>query len=172
MLFLKAKLRAKLISAEEYVTRRAAWLHAWEPRLSDGMRGGAWLMAHAIPARTAEEAREALEAQPSLMPLEYYGLDFSLLESMVGKVYLLAGRSEEALPHLQRAVAACDAVNTPIQHTQAEYHLGMALEARGEKAAACAAYKSVIDRWSTSKRSVTAKAAESRAKALGCPRAS
>jgi hypothetical protein len=47
----------------------------------------------------------------------------------------------------------------------------MTHEALGHKAAACDAYKVVLARWAPAKRSVTAKAAAERAKALGCPRA-
>ena len=91
-----------------------------------------------------------------------------MAEALMGKVYLLADRPEEALPYLKRAAARCDALGNPIQHTLSAYRLGRAHEARGEKAAACSAYAIVLGRWSRSKASVTAKAAAERARVLGC----
>jgi serine/threonine-protein kinase len=87
----------------------------------------------------------------------------------IGRVYLLGGRVEEALPYLTRAAASCLALREPIAHTQAHYWLGQALETRKDNEGACAAYKVVLERWGHAKpRSVTADQARERAKALGC----
>ena len=48
--------------------------------------------------------------------------------------------------------------------------IGLALEQKGDKEGACAAYASVLDRLGNAKpRSVTAEKAKAHAKALGCP---
>jgi tetratricopeptide (TPR) repeat protein len=169
MRLLSVRLRAGAISKEEHAERRAAWLLEWTDRLSGSSRFAAWLYGYAYPAETPDEAKEALRALPELStsaPL----LGVPLADALMGKVYLLAGRPEEALPYLKSAVARCDALGNPIQHTLAAHRLGRAHEAQGQKAEACSAYAIVLDRWSRSKASVTAKAAAERAKALGCSR--
>jgi hypothetical protein len=127
-------------------------------------------LGYAKPASTAEDAKIALQARPKLMPSLYYSYRVTGIDAMIGKVYLLAGHPEEAIPHLTRAAADsdCSAVSDPMSHTVAEYHLGMAHEARNDKVSACAAYRVVLERWSAAKGSVTAKAAAARAKALDC----
>jgi serine/threonine-protein kinase len=82
---------------------------------------------------------------------------------------LLAGKPEQALPLLQMAANDCEVQRSPIAITRASYLLGLAHEAKGEKAAACAAYGKVIARWGKARpRSVTARAAKEHARVLGC----
>lgn len=167
MRLLSVRLRAGAVTREEYVAMRTAWLPQWTERLPGSSRFAAWLYGYAYPAETADEAKEALRALPDFStsaPL----VGIPLADALMGKVYLLADRPEEALPYLKRAVARCDALGNPIQHTLSAYRLGKAHEARGEKEAACSAYGIVLDRWSRAKASVTARAAGERAKALGC----
>jgi hypothetical protein len=88
---------------------------------------------------------------------------------VLGKVYALAGRPREALPHLERAVADCGAYYNPQGDTQSHLYLGMAREALRDKEGACSAYKVVQGRWGNARpRSVTADEARARSKALGC----
>jgi serine/threonine-protein kinase len=88
---------------------------------------------------------------------------------MIGKVYSLAGRVEEALPYLTRATADCGVLYAPFRHISAHYHLGMALEGKGDTRGACAAYQVVLDHWGNAKpRSLTAEKARARSKALDC----
>jgi serine/threonine-protein kinase len=57
----------------------------------------------------------------------------------------------------------------PFAHLRGEVLLGRALEAKGDRAGACAAYASVVRRWGGAKpRSVTAEDAAARASALKC----
>jgi serine/threonine-protein kinase len=168
--FLQAKLLARLISREEYVAQRSAWIRAWEARLPPEMRGFVRFRAYAETAWTADGAVEAVQAMSELEPMIFYGLWAAAEnEGVVGAMYALAGRPREALPHLERAVAACDAYYKPLQDTYTHFFLGMAREGVGDKKGACAAYKVVLDRWGDAKpRSVTADDARAKAKALGC----
>jgi len=129
-------------------------------------------------AKTRAEALEALG--PGGMAAVPPGI--SVGEGLAGgRLLLLAGRGDEALPRLQRAVRSCSVISgdlilesdlaAPLDHVHAQLLLGQALEARGDRAGACAAYGSVQARWGGAKpRSVTLDAAKGRIKALRCPR--
>jgi eukaryotic-like serine/threonine-protein kinase len=72
---------------------------------------------------------------------------------------------------LREVVVPCSLLDDPFLHTRAELWLGQALEDTGDKPAACAAYRVVLDRWGgASPRSVTADTAARRVAALQCPR--
>jgi eukaryotic-like serine/threonine-protein kinase len=78
---------------------------------------------------------------------------------------------DEAIEHLRRAVATCDIFYSTIDHVRAALNLGRALEQKGDLHAACDAYEKVLAQWGKAKpRSVTADAARSRVKAIGCGR--
>jgi hypothetical protein len=67
-------------------------------------------------------------------------------------------------------VNACSALQEPLEHTRASFHLGQALEATGDASGACAAYRVVRDRWGAARpRSVTAERAKERMRVLACP---
>jgi eukaryotic-like serine/threonine-protein kinase len=156
-------------SPEEFERRRAAWV---EQRLTTwgAFPGLVWTFAYAATALTPDEARAALAALPKFAPLTSFWGGSPTPDAYAGSVYLLAGRTEEAIPHLRRAVGNCNAPGEPGVQMRAAVDLGLALEAT-DKASACASYKLVLDRWGHAKpRSVTADRARDRAKALGCPR--
>jgi TolA-binding protein len=91
------------------------------------------------------------------------------MDDAFGMTYLLAGKVDEALPYLERAARSCSALDHPLTQTAAHLHLGTALEARGDRPGACAAYRTVLERWGAAKpRSVSAEAARARSRALGC----
>jgi tetratricopeptide (TPR) repeat protein len=140
-------------------------------QLPPGVANAAWTWIYAWPAETPEEAREALGALPSFSPLPS-GLaveDLPLADGLIGKVYQLAGKTDEALPLLQRGAKSCNALSMPIEHTQLSFYLGQALETKGDTAGACAAYKTVLDRWSGAKpRSITLEKSRSRYMSLVC----
>jgi eukaryotic-like serine/threonine-protein kinase len=142
-------------------------------------RGLVWPYAFAAPASTPEEARAALEVMASYAPIRSYVAsmwiqlgDVGIPDAAVGHAYLLAERPAEALPYLQRAVAACAQFDSPLTHTRAALELGLALEATGGTARdACAVYEVVLGRWGKARpRSVTADRARERSKALACAR--
>jgi len=154
--------------------RRRAWIDA---RLAEGAyRGEVWNYAYASPAFTPAEARRAIDALGEFGPpkgapsfvVAVYGRNGSP-EADVGRLSLLAGRVDEAIPHLQRAEAACDIFTSTLDHLRATLDLGRALEQKGDRAGACDAYGKVLARWGRAKpRSVTADEARRGAKRLGC----
>jgi serine/threonine-protein kinase len=149
--------------------RRDAWIAETRARTAPFFQRAMWFPAYALPAETSADADEALAALPNYEPLPARRI-FSLPDALLGKVYLLAGRPADALPHLERGAAACRALDEPILHVRAHYDLGRAREATGDKAGACSAYAAVLARWGDAKpRSVTADAARARVKALACP---
>jgi len=123
---------------------------------------------HAYPplAATAAEAREAIEARSG--PLPPYRPN-TLAGADVGRTFLLAGRTGEAIALLEEATRSCRALEHPVLHTRAHDWLGQAREAGGDRPGACTAYAVVISRWGRAvPRSVTAEHARARMTALGC----
>lgn len=159
------------LSPEELEKRRAAWI-AERLTPSGAYPGRLWIFAYAAPTLTADEARSALAALPRFAPLSSFSIAGSPdSDAYIGHTYLLAGRAEEAVTYLKRAVANCHVFSWPFVMTRAALDLGQALEATGDKPGACGAYKVVLDRWGNAKpRSVTADKAKERVKALSCPR--
>jgi serine/threonine-protein kinase len=167
---LRLRRRAGRIADADFRADRDAWakdaMTMWPPRLANN----AWFYFYAEPASSALDAREALDALSRFSPLPPYdGLVHH--ERWMGHVLLLAGRIDEAIPHLRRAISACwlDDPDYVISHQAAAQLLGEALEAKGDKDGACAAYAEVLTHWGNAKpRSVTADKARGRSKALGC----
>ena len=52
----------------------------------------------------------------------------------LGRIRLLAGEADAALPLLRRAAASCFALESPFDLTRANLHLGQALEKAGDTA--------------------------------------
>jgi serine/threonine-protein kinase len=87
----------------------------------------------------------------------------------IGRTYLVAGRSAEALPYLRRAASSCGALVDPLAVMHANVDLGAALEANGDVPGACAAYGRVLDQWASARpKAVTAEHAKRRFVALTC----
>jgi serine/threonine-protein kinase len=129
----------------------------------------AWLSLFVMPAASPEDAAEALHAQPEGMAIPTGASSLPLIDEAIGRALLLAGRPGDALPRLRAAARTCTALSQPFIHTSASYMLGRALEASGDKPAACDAYAVVLRRWGSAKpRSMTAQHARARADALGC----
>jgi serine/threonine-protein kinase len=90
-------------------------------------------------------------------------------QALVGHAYWLAERLDDAIPALRRGTATCTILFDPFGNTRGWLDLGSALEANGDRAGACDAYKVVLDRWGHARpRSVTAERARARTTALGC----
>jgi serine/threonine-protein kinase len=154
----------KAADAWAHLDARATWWHArvlpsWHPYV--------WLDVQARGADDEDSGRRAIAALengtvPPFNPLVP-------ADARAGAVFALAGRSKEAVLHLDRAVHACDAVGRPIEHVRAYYYLGLAREQDGDRKGACAAYAGVIERWKDAKpRSVTYEKAAVRARTLRC----
>jgi eukaryotic-like serine/threonine-protein kinase len=165
---LAAARKANRITPAELILKRAEWVRGWEKKAPLWYRRYVWAHGFAATVDTADDAREALVALPEYEPLPIY-YPRALAEAQVGRALLLGGRTDEALPWLERAARTCRVLELPVQHTRAALWLGMAREARGDKEGACAAYRVVRDRWGKAKpRSVTAEKAADRQRALGC----
>jgi tetratricopeptide (TPR) repeat protein len=159
-----AMFRAKHISREAFLDKRDTWARA---HASDATPISA-LSSYACGVETADEAREALALFPNIKPpLVLMEKDYGI--AMLGKLYTLAGRASEAVPLLERTVKSCYALMAPLVHTRATYHLGLALEASGDREGACGAYASVLERWGNARpASVTAAKAREHSRHLRC----
>jgi serine/threonine-protein kinase len=162
-LMLRTLRDAGKIDVGEAARRRDAWI----ARAPEAFAPYAWIHGHAALVETADEAKKELLARGSLGVPRY--TPKSLAPAIVGRVLFLAGRTEEALPMLERAASSCNALELPAEHTRAHYWLGRAREAQGNTPGACRAYAVVIDRWGKARpTSVTADLARARMKSLGC----
>ena len=102
------------------------------------------------------------------MPVPPHPTDLTAAEA-TGRVYLLAGDAEPALPELRVAARVCPVLDGIWQCVRASEELGEALEATGDRAGACAAFARVNAWWGQAKpRSLTADKARKHAKGLGC----
>jgi serine/threonine-protein kinase len=155
--------------------KRRAWIEA---RRADGAYAGQlWSYAWAGPAHEPQAAVAALAAlaeagppvsAPSVLPFVTLP-DSGIPDGDIGRTYLLAGKVDDAIPYLQRAVANCGVFTSPFAHVHAARDLGSALEQKGDVQGACAAYAQVLARWGHAKpRSITADDARARRAALHC----
>jgi serine/threonine-protein kinase len=156
------------MSAADFEAKRAEWMRAWEAKTTDAYVHYLWIYGWALPAESATEANAAFAALPKYAPLPAF-TPMSVAPAHIGKVQLLAGKTDDSISSLKKATASCIALYQPAAHTRANMHLGMALEAKGDKAGACAAYARVVLRWANAKpRSVTLEQTKKRQAALGC----
>jgi serine/threonine-protein kinase len=168
-LLLTVERNAGTLPREAFAARRDQWTRAWEARISPPFRNYIWLQGYALTVTTVEDAREAIAALERYTPLPPYRIQ-TLADASVGLTFLLAGDSEKALTWLEQATKSCRALPSPVEHVRAHYWLGQAREAQGDKGAACAAYRVVLQRWGEAKpRALTADKARKRSLALGCP---
>jgi serine/threonine-protein kinase len=143
-----------------------------EERAKAGPKMGnvAWFRCWAQPSATPADAREALDVFAQLSPSPAYeGIVYN--ERVMGHALRLAGRDDEAVPHLVRAVSACFNPLYVPSHEYAAEMLGEALAGEGDTARACAAFDEVLVHWGKARpRSVTADAARAHIRRLGCGR--
>jgi eukaryotic-like serine/threonine-protein kinase len=157
---------AGLLDEHAFLATRNEWLAGWEARSPAFFRGYLWLQAYPYGVVGADEARDALAALDRYGGVPPFRPQASAL---IGRVYLLAGRLEEAMPWLEADARCCDALNRPFDHVHAVYWLARGYEAKGDVASACASYSDVLDCWGDARpRSVTADDARKHAKALHC----
>jgi hypothetical protein len=161
--------RAKRLPADEYARALATWVRddATDGPVRDER---AWLHLQADTADTPEEATAALAALGHPVTLRVHA-DAGLAAHVLGRLYFLAGRFDDALPALEAATKSCDALLRPVEQTRAFEMLGEVREARNDVAGACQAYGVVLDRWGkATPSSVTAAKAKAKSAALGCKR--
>jgi tetratricopeptide (TPR) repeat protein len=165
-----AQYRGASITREQRDAARSEWLARWkETVIGAGYLPYVWLHGYAAHVETAEEANEALAALPAwggLPPFpQYTAANYSL-----GRMYLLAGRRDEALRYLKLAAKSCSPFEIPFEFVRSHLSLGIALADSGDKAGACDELAEVVKRWGNAKpKSVSAIDAKKRASALGCP---
>lgn len=165
------RMRAGKITVQEYRRLRTEWLET-QPRATDFERARTWLAAFAVPADSMETAREALDAMPKPLAIQFldggrYSKPFATFQ---GRVLFLAGKYGDAIPALEASVRVCTTDDISLWQTQNRALLGIAREAISDKLGACEAYRHVLSRWGTSKESQTAFDVSKRAKKLGCER--
>ena len=165
---LEAELRAAIITPAAFEAARSAWITDWKAKASPFYTRYLWEHGFAATAQTPAEAKDALAQLPALGPLPPFR-PFTQSDAYIGRTFLLAGETAQALTYLKVATRACRALEFPAETTRAYYTLGLALEAAGDQAGACAAYAPVILRWGSSK-SITAVKAKARRLALSCPK--
>jgi serine/threonine-protein kinase len=167
-LMLATQLHAGTITQAAFDRERARTVAQWEARVVPHLRNFVWIWAYAATTETADEAKLAMAMRASYMPVPPFA-PLALVDADIGRTYFLAGDLDDALPALERASNDCSPVDRPIEHTRASYFLGLAREAKGDTAGACAAYGVVRDRWGSAKpQSVTAQKAVARLRSLGC----
>jgi serine/threonine-protein kinase len=165
---LNALKRAGRLTKAEVHAERDRFIADWKPRLGPDYQPYLWLITYAKLAEDEADAREALEVLPRFngTPKMFDNLPDEL---SIGRVYLLAGRSDEAIPWFSQEAHACRLEDPRV--VWANLELGKALEQKGEKDKACDGYAFVLKRWGNAKpKSVTADEAKKRSKALGCGR--
>jgi eukaryotic-like serine/threonine-protein kinase len=159
-----------VITQDELTKRRDDWYA--RARASESGRSGTflWALAYADKIETAAEGKEAIEALPK-DATGGSGLKIdkeTFIRAELGNAFLLAGKPDEALPHLEAASNACNWLHWPVQHTHAILHLGQAHEALGQTESACEAYQRVVARWGTAQKSSARDIAKTHLKALSC----
>lgn len=143
--------RAGQLSEQAYRERRDGWVKEQLARLqrqqaTESSPFQVWLDAYAEPARTREQAAEALDAMSRFGAIPPW-TQRSLAPAAIGKVYGLVGQYDEALPFLEAAAESCVVLTRPIAHTHAQYSYALALEASGKLQEARTRYQRIVDRW-------------------------
>lgn len=163
-----AAAEAERLSVGARMARRDTWLRDWEARVTPVARNYLWMHAYASTAYSAEEAKSALDVLSRQSPLPPFRPE-TLADAYVGRMYLLTGRTDDAITWLGQATQSCAALQFPFEQTRAFLWLGLAKESKGDTKGACGAYRVVLDRWGHAKpKSVTAEHARVRASTLGC----
>jgi tetratricopeptide (TPR) repeat protein len=168
MIMLWAMLHGGRIDRETFAGRRDQWI-ASQRTVRGSMKGVAPLASYAYGAQTPEEAREGLRLFADINAPTVTSAKDPWMAGALGRLYLLAGQAQQALPFLRRVFNDCRALRWPLDHLRAVLVLGQALEATGDAAGACAAYAQVVQRWGdASPPSLSAARARDRSRALRC----
>jgi serine/threonine-protein kinase len=130
------------------------------------MRSYPWIVGYATGCANEADAREALEALPQFLPLPPPRQRATDIELVIGQVFLRGGRVDEALPYLESAAGTCFALENVLAYVYAYRFLGMAREAKGDRAA----YRTVLRYFGHARpRSDKATLVRARLAALGDP---
>jgi len=165
---LEVRFRAGTITRADLVAGLDAWTKAWQRDMPPLFARYLWVRGSVATVATREEAEASLRDMPKDVSTPDSLLPFA--GAWVGRALVLAGRSSEALPWLERALGSCQAVSSPLPHVRTQLFLGLAREATGDVAGACRVYDEIVARWGKAKpTSVTAREARDRL-AAACKR--
>ncbi len=142
---------------QEWLPRRDD--HLRHPQDRDGLLDGRtrnWLDNFAIPAVTAEEAKEALDQLPRYLPILHRSDRWYWHDSALGRVYDLTGHNDDAIPYFERATSSCGALEDLVQFTRGEAEYADFLLRNGNVAKACTLYGKVLVAWPSTSGSSTA----------------
>ncbi len=99
-LMLATLLRAGVMGQAAYGAEVERTMQRWERLVEPPSRPFIWIDGYALSAETPAEAQAAMAARERFLPVPAYA-PLALDEAAVGRVYLLAGRTTEALPVLR-----------------------------------------------------------------------
>jgi tetratricopeptide (TPR) repeat protein len=161
---------AHMSSTKAWSTGLTSWLESAGGG-SPKAKFSRWLRSRVCGAISPSDARAALTANPSPEQLlvAKQSSDAATAEAL-GRLYLLAGDVDSALPLLSRAAASCRYFTYPVEIMHGTLHLAEARALKGDRTGACDAYRAIVGRWGQARpRSVTVEAARVRARDLSCP---
>ena len=165
---LLAALRGGAIARADFDARRDAFRRTWTARMTPVTKNFLWVHGYAAMVQDENDARAALAALPTYSPIPPFRPE-AAVDDEIGRTFLLAGRTDDAIAWLERATRKCSVLPRPLHHVRALATLGDARAAKGDIAGACAAYGAVLARWGeATPRSVTAEHARAERAALGC----
>jgi serine/threonine-protein kinase len=153
------------LAPADFVTKRDAWVRAWQSRPSLRLPTESWVFAFASVASSSDDARVALDAEPKSLP----PARTVAAESALARVSLLGGRGRAGIDHWKRAASSCHAATEPALHIEASVELGDALRASGDQRGACAAYGAVMQRWAAATTSSALRRAREGHASAACP---
>jgi tetratricopeptide (TPR) repeat protein len=162
--------RAGELTKGELVEKRNEWIEKERRRVNEGRTAqDPWVLWATVYGSFAETREEALEALANVVrdtALPSPGRRPLFLEFALGKVYALAGRWDEATPHLQRVVSSCTTFDDVTVIAKARLLLGQGAEVKGDHAAAKESYEKIVETWPKGTPSKTLRRAVERLAAL------
>ncbi|HEY8077264.1 MAG TPA: protein kinase [Labilithrix sp.] len=168
-LMMATMLHAGRLSADAFALQREGWIQTWKKSLIPKYTPFLWVHGWAVPTSTSADAEGALAALPAYRPIPRYA-PRTLADADIGRTFLLAGKTDDAMPYLRAAASSCLALQRPFEHTHANLDLGLAREKSGDTDGACASYRVVVRRWGEAKTSTSGARAKERMRALACAR--
>jgi serine/threonine protein kinase/tetratricopeptide (TPR) repeat protein len=158
-----------VVSWRDWLAKRDARLTSTHVR--DSLLEGKprlWQDAFAMPATSREAAAEALGQLPR------YGRVLPRMDrwfwhdGALGRAFALTEQFDAALPHFERAVASCNALEDLVQYHRVLLDFATALERHGDTSRACSMYGNMVSSWRPESGSVSSQRAADRLGRL-CP---
>jgi hypothetical protein len=111
---LAARLRIGDLSRADYDAEIAKTVARWTARASPSTRNFVWIYAYATPTETPADAEIAVARRADFEPVPKFK-PLSLADEAIGRTYLLAGRTDDAVTTLSRATQSCYPLDFPIE---------------------------------------------------------